>query len=167
VNSFQCRQCMLWPCGKRNKFFINFWNRTILLCMTCNFLKFSIIITDIRNANTILVRNSERKRPFERLSRGKKIMLILFLMSNAKWCRMYSVGSRQRFYWLACCRGHSSRCSGYINDGDFSQGRRVPCMWWKHCFPIEMQPKYFCHFSISKKYFILQNMNHSKNIYYI
>jgi hypothetical protein len=25
------------------------------------------------------------------------------------------------------------------------------------CFRIEMQPKYFCQFSISKKQFILQN----------
>jgi hypothetical protein len=24
-------------------------------------------------------------------------------------------------------------------------------MWWKHCFPIEMQPKYFCKFSISNR----------------
>jgi hypothetical protein len=37
---------------------------------------------------------------------------------------------------------------------------------WKHCFPIKMQPQYFCHFSISKKYFKLQNINQS-NIYYI
>jgi hypothetical protein len=33
--------------------------------------------------------------------------------------------------------------------------------------PCQMQPKYFCQFSISKKYFILQNINQSKNIYYI
>jgi hypothetical protein len=30
-----------------------------------------------------------------------------------------------------------------------------------------MQPKYFCQFLISKKYFILQNINQSKNIYCI
>jgi hypothetical protein len=33
------------------------------------------------------------------------------------------------------------------------------------CFPIEMQPKCLCQFSISKKYFILKNINQSKNIY--
>jgi hypothetical protein len=30
----RCWQCMLRPCKMRNKFFINFWNRTILLCIT-------------------------------------------------------------------------------------------------------------------------------------
>jgi hypothetical protein len=29
----------------------------------------------------------------------------------------------------------------------------------------KMQPKYFYQFSISKKYFILQNVNQSKNLY--
>jgi hypothetical protein len=33
--------------------------------------------------------------------------------------------------------------------------------------PIEMQQKYFCQFLILKKYFIHQNINQSKNIYYI
>jgi hypothetical protein len=31
----RCWQCMLCPCGVRNRFFINFLNRTILLCMPC------------------------------------------------------------------------------------------------------------------------------------
>jgi hypothetical protein len=35
----------------------------------------------------------------------------------------------------------------------------VPC--------LKMKPKYSCQFSISKKYFILQNINQSKNIYCI
>jgi hypothetical protein len=32
-----CRRwwCMLCPCKLRNKFFINIWNRTILLCIPC------------------------------------------------------------------------------------------------------------------------------------
>jgi hypothetical protein len=36
-NLDSCRRlrCMLCPCKLRNKFFINFWNRTILLCIPC------------------------------------------------------------------------------------------------------------------------------------
>jgi hypothetical protein len=33
--------------------------------------------------------------------------------------------------------------------------------------PYRNASKYFCHFSISEKYFMLQNINQSKNIYYI
>jgi hypothetical protein len=32
---------------------------------------------------------------------------------------------------------------------------------------LKMKPKYFCQLSISKKYFILQNINQSKDIYCI
>jgi hypothetical protein len=36
-NLYSCRRwrCMLCPCKVRHKFFIHFWNRTILLCMSC------------------------------------------------------------------------------------------------------------------------------------
>jgi hypothetical protein len=35
-NLDSCRRwCMLCPCNVRHKFFIHFWNRTILLCMPC------------------------------------------------------------------------------------------------------------------------------------
>jgi hypothetical protein len=36
-NLDSCRRwwCMFWPCRLRNKLFINFWNRTFLLCILC------------------------------------------------------------------------------------------------------------------------------------
>jgi hypothetical protein len=39
-NLDSCRRwrCMLCPCNVRHKFFIHFWNRTILLCMPCTFI---------------------------------------------------------------------------------------------------------------------------------
>ena len=30
-----CWRCTLCPCKVRNKFLVNFWNHTILLCITC------------------------------------------------------------------------------------------------------------------------------------
>jgi hypothetical protein len=38
-NLDSCRRwrCMLCPCNVRHKFFIHFWNRTILLCMPCTY----------------------------------------------------------------------------------------------------------------------------------
>jgi hypothetical protein len=35
LDSCRIRQCALWPCKLRNQIFINFWNRTILLCIPC------------------------------------------------------------------------------------------------------------------------------------
>ena len=35
LDSFCCWRCMLCPCKVRNKFLINFWNHTILLCIPC------------------------------------------------------------------------------------------------------------------------------------
>jgi len=35
LDSFRCWRCTLCPCKVRSKFLINFWNRTILLCIPC------------------------------------------------------------------------------------------------------------------------------------
>ena len=35
LDSSRCWRCTLCPCKVRNKFLINFWNRTILLCIPC------------------------------------------------------------------------------------------------------------------------------------
>jgi len=35
LDSFRCWRCTLCPCKVRNKFLVNFWNRTILLCIPC------------------------------------------------------------------------------------------------------------------------------------
>jgi len=37
LDSCRCWRCTLCPCKVRNKFPINFWNRTILLCIPCIF----------------------------------------------------------------------------------------------------------------------------------
>jgi hypothetical protein len=41
-NLDSCRiwQCMLCPCKLRNNFFIYFWNRTILLCISCIYISY-------------------------------------------------------------------------------------------------------------------------------
>jgi hypothetical protein len=39
-------------------------------------------------------------------------------------------------------------------------------MWWKHCLLIEIEPKYFCQFSIPKFFFIFKYINQSKNYIY-
>jgi len=38
LDSCCCRQCMFCPCKVRNKFLVNFCNRTILLCIPCMYL---------------------------------------------------------------------------------------------------------------------------------
>jgi len=35
LGSCCCWRCTLCPCKVRNKFLVNFWNRTILLCVPC------------------------------------------------------------------------------------------------------------------------------------
>ena len=35
LDSCRCWRCTLCPCKVRNKFLVNFWNRTILLCIPC------------------------------------------------------------------------------------------------------------------------------------
>jgi hypothetical protein len=35
LGQFRCWRCTLCPCKVRNTFLINFWNRTILLCIPC------------------------------------------------------------------------------------------------------------------------------------
>jgi hypothetical protein len=35
LDSCRCWRCTLCPCKVRNKFIVNFWNRTILLCIPC------------------------------------------------------------------------------------------------------------------------------------
>ena len=35
LDSCRCCRCTLCPCKVRNKFLVNFWNRTILLCIPC------------------------------------------------------------------------------------------------------------------------------------
>ena len=35
LDSCCCWWCTLCPCKVRNKFLVNFWNRTILLCISC------------------------------------------------------------------------------------------------------------------------------------
>jgi hypothetical protein len=35
MDSCRCWRCALCPCKVRNKFLVNFWNRTILLCISC------------------------------------------------------------------------------------------------------------------------------------
>jgi hypothetical protein len=35
LGSCRCWRCTLCPCKVRNKFLVNFWNRTILLCIPC------------------------------------------------------------------------------------------------------------------------------------
>jgi hypothetical protein len=47
------------------------------------------------------------------------------------------------------------------------QGRMVHGCGGSIASLLKNETKYFCQFSISKKYFILQNMNQSKNIYFI
>ena len=37
LDSCRCWRCTLCPCKVRNKFLVNFWNRTILLCIPCIF----------------------------------------------------------------------------------------------------------------------------------
>jgi len=42
LNSCCCWRCRLCPCKLRNKFPVNFWNRTILLCIPCILYNVSI-----------------------------------------------------------------------------------------------------------------------------
>jgi len=45
LDSCRCWRCTLCPCKLRNEFLVNFWNRTILLCIPCtsqNFVKWRI-----------------------------------------------------------------------------------------------------------------------------
>ena len=35
LDSCRCWRCTLCPCKVRNKYLVNFWNRTILLCIPC------------------------------------------------------------------------------------------------------------------------------------
>ena len=35
LDSCRCWRCTLCPCKVRNKFLVNFWNRTIILCIPC------------------------------------------------------------------------------------------------------------------------------------
>jgi hypothetical protein len=54
-----------------------------------------------------------------------------------------------------------------IEEPGCKQGRRVHGCGGSIASLLKNETKYFCQFSISKKYFILQNMNQSKNIYCI
>ena len=40
----RCWRCTLCPCKLRNKFLINFWNRTILLCIPCIYIYLFIVL---------------------------------------------------------------------------------------------------------------------------
>ena len=44
LDSCRCWRCKLCPCKVRNKFLINFWNRTILLCIPCTYTSLSVPI---------------------------------------------------------------------------------------------------------------------------
>ena len=35
LDSCRCWRCTLCPCKVRNRFFVNFWNRALLLCIPC------------------------------------------------------------------------------------------------------------------------------------
>ena len=57
-NLDSCRwwRCTLCPCKVRNEFLVNFWNRTILLCILCTFVIISrIILLGMRNVSDKLV----------------------------------------------------------------------------------------------------------------
>jgi len=43
LDSCRCWRCTLCPCKVRNKFLVNFWNRTILLCIPCLWLEVGIV----------------------------------------------------------------------------------------------------------------------------
>jgi hypothetical protein len=45
LDSCRCWRCTLCPCKVRNKFLVNFWIRTILLCIPCIYHEFWVIFT--------------------------------------------------------------------------------------------------------------------------
>ena len=59
LDSCRCWRCRLCPCKVRNKFLVNLWNRTILLCIPCIIMQSRIIHLRIRNASDKICRGSQ------------------------------------------------------------------------------------------------------------
>jgi hypothetical protein len=59
LDSCRCWRCTLWPCKVGNKFLVNFWNRTILLCIPCT-LKLKVYLSNIESQTKYIYLYKER-----------------------------------------------------------------------------------------------------------
>jgi hypothetical protein len=121
LDSCRCWRCTLCPCKVRNKFLVNFWNRTILLCIPCIYMKAlwhwatSHYVLLFEFPETFLWRRGMREPHFANTLSG--LIRVCTRMSPAKPHQGICPCSEQLaliYCSLALCR-FSTLCSSNIN----------------------------------------------------